>query len=144
MEIDYEQRNKDLKDRFEKELEGIKDLTELEDVRVAYLGKKGSVTDLLKAMKDLSNEDKKAFGQKINELKGSVANRIAEKTEEMKKAEIQRPDSIYRFMIIILAKNETFRVCQAANRSRRHWHCHWDCQTLFNNKQAACKLTQCL
>ena len=85
-----EQRIKDLKVRFEKELEGIKDLTELEDVRVAYLGKKGSVTDLLKAMKDLSNEDKKAFGQKINELKGSVANRIAEKTEEMKKAEIQK------------------------------------------------------
>lgn len=85
-----EQRIKDLKARFEKELEGIKDLTELEDVRVAYLGKKGSVTDLLKAMKDLSNEDKKAFGQKINELKGSVANRIAEKTEEMKKAEIQK------------------------------------------------------
>ena len=85
-----EQRIKDLKARFEKELDGIKDLTELEDVRVAYLGKKGSVTDLLKAMKDLSNEDKKVFGQKINELKGSVANRIAEKTEEMKKAEIQK------------------------------------------------------
>ena len=71
-----EQKIKDLKAGFEKELESIKDLTELEDVRVAYLGKKGSVTDLLKAMKDLSNEDKKAFGQKINELKSAVANRI--------------------------------------------------------------------
>ena len=46
-----EQKIKDLRSKFEKELENIKDLSELEDVRVAYLGKKGSVTDLLKAMK---------------------------------------------------------------------------------------------
>ena len=83
-----EQKIKDLRSKFEKELENIKDLSELEDVRVAYLGKKGSVTDLLKAMKELSVEDKKAFGQKVNELKGAVAQRIAEKTAEMKEKDL--------------------------------------------------------
>ena len=85
-----EQKIKDLRSKFEKELENIKDLSELEDVRVAYLGKKGSVTDLLKAMKELSVEDKKTFGQKVNELKGAVAQRIAEKTAEMKEKEVQK------------------------------------------------------
>ena len=33
-----EQKIKDLRSKFEKELENIKDLSELEDVRVAYLG----------------------------------------------------------------------------------------------------------
>ncbi len=83
-------RIKDLKLQFEKELDNIKDLSELENVRVSYLGKKGSVTDLLKCMKELSNEDKKAFGQRVNELKGIVANKIADKTAELKEREIQK------------------------------------------------------
>lgn len=79
-----------LKAQFEKELEKIKSTAELEGVRVAYLGKKGSVTDLLKGMKELSNEEKKAFGQKVNELKNAVADRIAEKTKELKEKEIEQ------------------------------------------------------
>ena len=78
-----------LKERFESELEKIKTLSELEEIRVAYLGKKGSVTDLLKGMRELSNEQKKAFGQEVNRLKGTVADRIAEKTQELKDKEIQ-------------------------------------------------------
>ena len=34
----------------------ISDLVELDKIRVAYLGKKGSITALLKGMKDLSPE----------------------------------------------------------------------------------------
>ncbi len=80
----------ELKARFEQELGQIKELSDLEGMRVAYLGKKGSVTDLLKGMRELSNEDKKMFGQKVNELKGAVASRISEKTEELKTREIKK------------------------------------------------------
>ena len=52
---------KSLKAQFEAELAQITDMGELENVRVSYLGKKGSVTDLLKGMRELSNEEKKAF-----------------------------------------------------------------------------------
>ncbi|MBQ9228910.1 MAG: phenylalanine--tRNA ligase subunit alpha [Eubacterium sp.] len=76
--------------RFEKELAEIRDLAELEDVRVAYLGKKGTVTGLLKGMRELSNEEKKSFGQKVNELKGVVAGKIADKTEELKAKEVEK------------------------------------------------------
>lgn len=78
-----------LKEKFENELEKIENMSELENVRVAYLGKKGSVTDLLKGMKALSNEEKKTFGQKVNELKGIVAEKISAKTEELKKKEVE-------------------------------------------------------
>lgn len=81
---------KSLKSQFEQELSSIKDLAELENVRVAYLGKKGSVTDLLKGMKELSNEERKTFGQKVNELKGAVANKISDKMQELKEKEIQK------------------------------------------------------
>ena len=85
-----EQKIKSLREAFEHELNDIKDLSELESIRVSYLGKKGSITDLLKGMKELSAEDKKAFGQKVNELKTAVAKRIGEKTQEMKEQEVQR------------------------------------------------------
>ena len=73
-----------LKEQFEKELESIRDMSELEGVRVSYLGKKGSVTGLLKGMKELSNEEKKAFGQHVNELKKAVGDKIADKMAELK------------------------------------------------------------
>ena len=65
-------------------------LADIENIRVSYLGKKGSVTDLLKGMKELSNDERKVFGQKVNELKGLVNQKITEKTQELKEKEIQK------------------------------------------------------
>lgn len=79
-----------LKEKFVSELEKIDNLSDIENIRVSYLGKKGSVTDLLKGMKELSNDERKAFGQKVNELKGLVNEKITEKTQELKEKEIQK------------------------------------------------------
>lgn len=78
-----------LKNQFETELGKAENLAELENIRVAYLGKKGSITDLLKGMKALSNEEKKAFGQKVNQLKTFVSDKIADKTKKLKEKEIE-------------------------------------------------------
>ena len=79
-----------LKEEFSAELMKAENTADLEAIRVKYLGKKGSVTDLLKEMRDLSPEEKKAFGQKVNELKSEVADKIAERTTELKELEIQK------------------------------------------------------
>ena len=68
-----------VKAELEKELAAVEDAAGLENIRVAYLGKKGSITELLKGMKDLSVEEKKDFGQKVNVLKGEATEKIAEK-----------------------------------------------------------------
>lgn len=107
-----ENKIKELKAQFENELSAIKDLSELEDIRVSYLGKKGSVTDLLKGMRELSNEDKKAFGQKINELKGTVAERISQKAAELKQKEIEKE----------IALMPEFDLSMPANLSRGSYH----------------------
>ena len=80
----------ELKEKFVSELDKIDNLADIENIRVSYLGKKGSVTDLLKGMKELSNDERKAFGQKVNELKGLVNEKITEKTQELKEKEIQK------------------------------------------------------
>ncbi len=78
-----------LKAKLEEELSGIKNLVDLDKVRVSYLGKKGSITGLMKAMKDLTNEQRKEFGKNVNELKAGAAKLIEEKTAELKEMEIQ-------------------------------------------------------
>lgn len=80
----------ELKEKFVSDLEKIDNLADIENIRVSYLGKKGSVTDLLKGMKELSNDERKVFGQKVNELKGLVNEKITEKTQELKEKEIQK------------------------------------------------------
>lgn len=79
-----------LREEFEQKLAKIADLTTLDKLRVDYLGKKGSITALLKGMKDLSNEEKKSFGADVNKLKGYAAKLVEDKVEDLRKAEIKR------------------------------------------------------
>ena len=77
-----------LKAELETKLGSAKDVQELEQIRVEFLGKNGLITGLLKGMKDLSIEEKKTFGQEVNVLKSEATDLIAVKGEELKKAEI--------------------------------------------------------
>ena len=80
----------ELKQEFLAALENANSMEELENIRIAYLGKKGSVTELMKEMKNLSNEEKKTFGQKVNELKNEVSDKITEKAEILKAQELEK------------------------------------------------------
>ena len=80
----------ELKQEFLAALENANSMEELENIRIAYLGKKGSVTELMKEMKNLSNEEKKTFGQKVNELKNEVSDKITEKAEILKTQELEK------------------------------------------------------
>lgn len=53
----------------ESAVENIADLLKLEEVRVRFMGRKGELTELLKSLKDLSIEDKKELGPKVQALK---------------------------------------------------------------------------
>ncbi len=90
MDVKMDEKIINLKKELKNELEKIQNLVDLDKVRVAYLGKKGSVTGLLKGMKELSNEERKEFGKKVNELKATVAKNIEEKTAELKAKEIEK------------------------------------------------------
>ena len=51
-----------LRERFLQELQGAQNSEAVEKLRVAYLGKKGSVTELLKGLKDVAGDQKKEMG----------------------------------------------------------------------------------
>ena len=79
-----------LRRQLAEELSAATDPQALESLRVRYLGKKGTITDLLKMMKDLTNEERKTLGALINELKQHAAQSIADRAEELKELEIRR------------------------------------------------------
>lgn len=79
-----------LRESFEQELKAAGSSEAVEKLRVAYLGKKGSVTELLKGLKDVGAQQKKELGQHVNLLKRAVEQRLSERIEEIKAAEEQR------------------------------------------------------
>lgn len=79
-----------IKKQFNDELSRVESKDELERVRVAFLGKKGLVTDALKSLRDLSAEDKKAMGMQVNILKNEIEEAIAEYQKKIEEIEYQK------------------------------------------------------
>ena len=54
-----------IKAKAMREIESSDGLAKLNDVRVAFLGKKGELTAVLKSMKDVAPEDRPKVGQMV-------------------------------------------------------------------------------
>ncbi|NLK74693.1 MAG: phenylalanine--tRNA ligase subunit alpha [Clostridiales bacterium] len=79
-----------LKLKFEEELNDVNSNDELEKVRVEFLGKKGLVTEELKNLRNLSGEEKKNAGMKINQLKSYIEKAIVDYQKVLEEKEYQR------------------------------------------------------
>ncbi len=66
-------------------IEAANDLQALEQAKVAALGKKGRITDLMKTLGNLSPEERKSTGQALNELKDEIAALINKQEEALKR-----------------------------------------------------------
>lgn len=61
---------------------------ELYDLKVQYLGKSGSLTEIMKEMASLPKEEKPLFGKRVNEVKQVLEAAYTEAEEALKKSEI--------------------------------------------------------
>ena len=66
-----------------------KNLNDLNEIRVKYLGKKGEITGLLRGLGQLSKEDRPRIGQIVNEARQQLEALIADKNEELKTKELE-------------------------------------------------------
>ncbi len=62
---------------------------DVEDIRIAFMGKKGSITELLGALKDLSIEDKKEFGPLLQQLRQNAEASINQHKNALLEAQAQ-------------------------------------------------------
>ncbi len=65
------------------ELAEVRDLAGLETFRIAYLGKKGALTSLMKRLGELSPAERPEAGQLLNKLKSALTERFEEAREKI-------------------------------------------------------------
>ena len=66
-------------------IEDAAGMDKLNDVKVAFLGKKGQLSSLLKGMKDVAPEDRPKVGQFVNEARAGIEAKMEEKRTAIQK-----------------------------------------------------------
>lgn len=76
-----------LKKEYTEKLKNIIDEKELYELKVQFLGKKGLLTEIMKNARELSSDERPAFGKAVNEIKEYINNSIeTTKSEIINKA----------------------------------------------------------
>jgi len=78
------ERLRDILAQAKERLDSAQTVQDAEALRIELLGKKGAITEILKSMKDLLPEERKAMGQVANETKSQIEALLTEKKEELK------------------------------------------------------------
>ena len=66
-----------------KQIQDSGNLDKLNDVRVAFLGKKGQLTAVLKGMKDVAQEERPVVGQLVNDTRASIEKALEETKKKL-------------------------------------------------------------
>lgn len=91
--------------KAQQEIEQIADLNLLEKLRVEYLGKNGHITKLMKQLADLTIEEKKEFGQKVNIVKNQILAVISEKKSILHSQALQQKLANEKLDVTLPARN---------------------------------------
>ncbi|OEK02467.1 phenylalanine--tRNA ligase subunit alpha [Roseivirga sp. 4D4] len=86
-----------MSDRFKELAEEIKSFSvsndeQLESYRLRFIGRKNIIGDLFAQMRDVPNEEKKAFGQSVNELKNLAQEKFQELINGLNSREAEEED----------------------------------------------------
>ena len=79
----------DLKDDLLGKIAGAESLEALEAIRVAALGRKGALTQLMKTLGELTPDERRERGQVLNTLKGDLSAAITSRHDRLKDAALE-------------------------------------------------------
>lgn len=72
------------------ELKKVQTLDELKNLDVKFLGRKGLLTELLKTIKDMSDTEKKEYGQSLNKAKKALEQAIDESSRNLESKKLEK------------------------------------------------------
>ena len=104
------------------EVTGVGDLAALDEARVRWLGKKGTLTEQLKSLGALPAAERPAAGQKINEAKLSVQSALDERRLVLERAEIESKLAAGRIDVTLPGRGEERGGHRAASQDQRRRH----------------------
>lgn len=79
----------DVRKSFDDDISKVGSMEELQQLKVAFLGKKGKVTELMKGMKALSKEERPEYGAKVNEVRTHITEAIDSRSEVLEAAALE-------------------------------------------------------
>ena len=85
-----EQKLKDLQTEALAKIDQAEDLKALNEIRVAYLGKKGPITEVLRGMGQLSADERPKMGALANEVRESISQKIEAKHTSLEKEAVEK------------------------------------------------------
>ena len=91
---------------FNEEVSSVTSIPALEELRVAYLGKKGKVTFLLGKIREIPNEQKREYGQKINQVKTEIESTISALKEKLENEKVANEIANEKKIDITLPTNQ--------------------------------------
>ncbi|MFD1850101.1 phenylalanine--tRNA ligase subunit alpha [Oceanobacillus bengalensis] len=68
----------------------VEDIKVLQEIRVTYLGKKGSLTSVLKGMGKLSKEERPVIGEIANKVRDAITTALNEKIQKLEEAALEK------------------------------------------------------
>lgn len=74
-----------IRDEVVKQVEACTELDRLNEIRVAFLGKKGELTRVMKSLKDATPEERPTLGALINETRAEIEAKLEEKKQTFAK-----------------------------------------------------------
>ena len=80
-----EKRLQEIRNQIDSDLEEVSTEADLLRVKASYVGKKGSLTQLLKSMKDLPASERREAGILINRTKNEIEELIEKRSDEIKR-----------------------------------------------------------
>ncbi len=101
------------------ELDSISDPKSLESWRISYLGRKSPLTQILRGLATLPLEERRAAGTAANELKEFLEQRLAQREEIVKEAEIARAIEVGRLDVTLPGRPATLGRLHPATQMMR-------------------------
>ncbi|MBU8905120.1 phenylalanine--tRNA ligase subunit alpha [Desertibacillus haloalkaliphilus] len=71
-------------------VEEASDLKALQEIRVAYLGKKGPITEVLRGMGKLSAEERPKVGQMANDVRAAITEKLEQKEQRLEEEAVEQ------------------------------------------------------
>lgn len=93
---------------FNTDVSNIKSNDELNELRTKYVGKTGKLTDALRLIKDLPNDQKRAYGEEVNGVKVQVDEKLNAKQLELEQAKINAELLASPLVDLTIPSTETF------------------------------------
>ncbi|MCI7401407.1 MAG: phenylalanine--tRNA ligase subunit alpha [Christensenella sp.] len=70
-------------------VEAAKELIEINELKVSFLGKAGAITSLLKGMKDVPQEQRPEIGKYVNQARDTISDIISNKMQELEQKALE-------------------------------------------------------